>query len=123
MYTINAAEPIPLYPDFIRDPRYTADGMPFITAIQDVCRYYLGKKDENKTVSQDPEFAAVDLPAADQRRWRDRDPGLRQITKGRWRIFATVLLAPGRKKMYNDKKAKIFPMLCKQYVSFSEVHP
>ena len=41
------AEPIPLYPDFIKQPQHTDDGMPFITAIQDVCEHFVGMKDEN----------------------------------------------------------------------------
>jgi len=29
--------PIPIYPDFIEEPRYTASGEPFVTAMQDMC--------------------------------------------------------------------------------------
>ena len=31
------AEPIPIYPDFKKDPHYTARGEPFVTAMQDMC--------------------------------------------------------------------------------------
>lgn len=36
-------EPIPIYPDFIREPQYTDEGVPFVTAMQDVCSCYKGK--------------------------------------------------------------------------------
>lgn len=35
-------EPMPLYPDFIKNPMYTEDGAPFVTKMQDVCQYYTG---------------------------------------------------------------------------------
>ena len=38
-------EPIPIYPNFINDPLYTQEGVPFVTAMQDICRHYKGKKD------------------------------------------------------------------------------
>lgn len=37
-----AAEPIPIYPDFLREPRYTKNGYPFVTKMQDACTYYKG---------------------------------------------------------------------------------
>lgn len=43
------AEPIPLYPDFIARPQHTADGIPFVTEIQNICEYFIGKQDENST--------------------------------------------------------------------------
>ena len=33
----NSGVPIPIYPDFIGEPRYTASGEPFVTAMQDMC--------------------------------------------------------------------------------------
>ena len=36
-------EPMPIYPDFIENPLYTSEGIPFVTAMQDVCKYYEGK--------------------------------------------------------------------------------
>ena len=30
-------DPIPIYPDFLREPRYTAQGYPFATQMQDMC--------------------------------------------------------------------------------------
>lgn len=36
-------EPMPLYPDFIKEPVYTDDGIPFVTAMQDVCKRYTGE--------------------------------------------------------------------------------
>jgi hypothetical protein len=40
-------EPIPIYPDFIKEPLYTADGYPFVTEMQDSCDCFLGKKGED----------------------------------------------------------------------------
>jgi len=36
-------EPMPIYPDFIKNPIYTNEGLPFVTKMQDVCQYYKGK--------------------------------------------------------------------------------
>ena len=35
-------EPVPIYPDFKEKPQYTSDGRPFVTAMQDPCRYFDG---------------------------------------------------------------------------------
>ena len=32
-------EPIPIYPDFIKDPQYTAEGYPFVTQMQELCTH------------------------------------------------------------------------------------
>ena len=37
-------EPIPIYPNFIIDPLYTQEGVTFVTAMQDICAHYKGKK-------------------------------------------------------------------------------
>ena len=37
----SSTDPIPIYPCFISDPRYTQDGYPLVTRIQDPCEYYL----------------------------------------------------------------------------------
>lgn len=39
-----AAEPMPIYPDFLKEPRYTADGFPFVTKMQDACKHYKGRR-------------------------------------------------------------------------------
>lgn len=44
-YTKNA-EPVPIYPSFLKEPRYTAEGHPFVTEMQDICPYYKGKEGE-----------------------------------------------------------------------------
>lgn len=36
--------PVPIYPDFTKEPVYTDDGTPFVTMMQDVCPYYKGEK-------------------------------------------------------------------------------
>ena len=46
------AEPMEIYPDFIKEPQYTDSGIPFVTAIQDPCEYFNGKKDENSTCDE-----------------------------------------------------------------------
>ena len=33
------SEPIPIYPDFVTDPQYTAEGYPLATQMQEPCRY------------------------------------------------------------------------------------
>lgn len=40
------AEPLPIYPDFISEPRYTAEGFPLATDMQDICEHYIGKESE-----------------------------------------------------------------------------
>ena len=36
-------DPIPIYPDFLSEPRYDKEGRPYVTEMQDVCQYYDGK--------------------------------------------------------------------------------
>lgn len=43
------AEPMEIYPDFIKNPQHTHDGMPFVTAMQTPCALFKGKKDEDST--------------------------------------------------------------------------
>jgi len=38
-------DPIPIYPDFRKEPIYTADGIPLVTAMQDACSHYEGRVD------------------------------------------------------------------------------
>ena len=38
-------EPMPIYPDLMKEPRYTEEGVPLATAIQDVCEEYKGAPD------------------------------------------------------------------------------
>ena len=38
-------DPIEVFPDFIKNPVYTDDGIPFVSAIQDTCKYYEKIKD------------------------------------------------------------------------------
>lgn len=44
-------EPMPIYPDFLKEPHYTADGIPIATAMQNVCAFYSGKNDEDSSCS------------------------------------------------------------------------
>ena len=39
-------EPMPIYPNFIENPVYTDDGIPFVTAMQDRCNYFKLKAKE-----------------------------------------------------------------------------
>ena len=41
------AEPIPIYPDFLKEPQYTHEGVPFVTKMQDACTYYEGTDSES----------------------------------------------------------------------------
>ena len=36
-------DPMPIYPDFLKEPCFTKDGLPFVTKMQDVCEHYSGK--------------------------------------------------------------------------------
>ncbi len=38
-----AIDPMPIYLVFIKEPRFTKEGFPFVTKMQDVCEHYLGK--------------------------------------------------------------------------------
>lgn len=40
-------DPMPIYPDFIKEPHYTAEGIPLVTAMQNICKFYNGKNDED----------------------------------------------------------------------------
>ena len=42
-------EPIPIYPDFTKEPHYTEEGIPLATAMQNVCGFYRGKNDEDSS--------------------------------------------------------------------------
>ena len=44
-------DPMPIYPDFIKEPHYTAEGIPIATAMQNVCEFYNGKNDEDSSCS------------------------------------------------------------------------
>ncbi len=44
-------DPMPIYPDFIKNPHYTAEGIPIVTAMQNVCEFYKGKNDEDSSCS------------------------------------------------------------------------
>lgn len=46
------AEPIEIYPNFIKEPQYTDDGIPFVTAIQTPCEYFSGLRNENSTCEE-----------------------------------------------------------------------
>ena len=36
-------DPIEIYPDFLKSPAYTNDGFPFVTHMQEPCKYYKKK--------------------------------------------------------------------------------
>lgn len=42
-------EPIPIYPDLIKEPHYTQEGKPVATAMQNICEHYNGKYDEDSS--------------------------------------------------------------------------
>lgn len=43
---------IEIYPDFIKAPVYTDEGIPFVTAMQRKCEHYKGEPDEENTCFQ-----------------------------------------------------------------------
>ena len=44
--------PLEMYPDFKQKPIFTEEGIPFVTAMQAICEYYLGDGDEDNTCYQ-----------------------------------------------------------------------
>ncbi len=36
-----------IYPDFTKEPAYTEDGFPIVTAMQDGCRYFIGESSDD----------------------------------------------------------------------------
>lgn len=45
-------EPMEMYPDFLKNPVYSADGIPFATALQKPCEHFAGEADEDNTCYQ-----------------------------------------------------------------------
>lgn len=45
-------EPMPIYPDFVKEPKYTPEGFPFVTKMQDACRHYKGKDTKFKDCAE-----------------------------------------------------------------------
>ena len=45
-------EPMPIYPNFRKEPLYTDEGEPFVTMMQDACPYYKGEKGHHNTHRQ-----------------------------------------------------------------------
>ena len=45
-------EPMEMYPNFLVESKYTADGIPFATALQPPCKYFKGEPDEDNTCYQ-----------------------------------------------------------------------
>ena len=46
------AEPMAIYPDFVKEPCYTEEGIPFATAIQVPCKHFEGTLDENSVCEE-----------------------------------------------------------------------
>ncbi len=44
-------DPIPIYPDFLAEPQYTPEGIPFATAMQDACPHYAGNDNDGSCQS------------------------------------------------------------------------
>lgn len=40
-------DPVPIYPDLIKDPQYDGQGHPIVTEMQVACSHYLGSKSED----------------------------------------------------------------------------
>ncbi|MBQ9761354.1 MAG: hypothetical protein IJW16_08415 [Clostridia bacterium] len=36
-------EPLPIYPDFLKDPVYTDEGHPFVTQMQELCQFGISR--------------------------------------------------------------------------------
>lgn len=46
------AEPMPIYPDFLKHPRYTDAGHAFVTKMQDACMHYKGCESESNECAE-----------------------------------------------------------------------
>ncbi len=46
--TSKFSEAIPIYPDFLKSPIFTPEGYPFVTQMQDICRYYEGEENSEE---------------------------------------------------------------------------
>ena len=44
--------PMEMYPNFIKSPVYTDEGVPFVTAMQPPCKYFRGEADVDNTCYQ-----------------------------------------------------------------------
>ena len=49
-------DPIEIYPNFIKTPVYTDDGVPFATATQDACEHFSGERNEDSMCSECPYY-------------------------------------------------------------------
>ncbi len=45
-------DPMPIYPDFLKDPQHTEEGYAFVTKMQDACKHYDGKPSEYKECAE-----------------------------------------------------------------------
>lgn len=45
-------DPMPVYPDFIKSPRFTSEGYRFVTKMQDACNYYIGSLVKEKECAE-----------------------------------------------------------------------
>ena len=45
-------EPMPIYPDFSKEPKFTPDGRRFITKMQDACPHYKGPHKAEKDCAE-----------------------------------------------------------------------
>lgn len=50
--TVPSAEPMPIYPDFRKNPVYTDTGYAFVTMMQDACSLYKGSASQCKECAE-----------------------------------------------------------------------
>lgn len=53
-------EPMPIYPDFTREPKYTKEDFAFVTKMQDACRHYIGRPGKNQECAECQYYAHGD---------------------------------------------------------------
>ncbi len=58
-YEREKGEPVPIYPDFTRQPVYTNEGFPFVTQMQELCQHGVSPFEEGCCVDC-PHFEAGD---------------------------------------------------------------
>ena len=50
-------EPIPIYPDLLREPQYTPEGHRIVTMMQDGCEHYSGRRAGDESCGDCERFA------------------------------------------------------------------
>ena len=67
-------EPMPIYPDLGKDPKYTAEGLRIVTRMQDACEGYDGEWDSDELCGECKHFQRCEALFGVCRRCRQENP-------------------------------------------------